>query len=280
MRWQGREQSTNVEDRRGSTSRGRIGSKKIGGVFGFILLLIGSYYGVDLSGLVEPSGTSIASRASSLTVQEEEQLNGLSRTVLRETEKTWQHYFARNGQRYQLPTMVLYNGATPTACGTGQSAMGPFYCPNDQKIYLDLSFYEDMKKQLGASGDTAFAYVIAHEVGHHVQNLLGILPKVTAAQQKRSSQANALSVKLELQADCFAGVWGYQAAQNNLLETGDLEEAFNAAEAVGDDRLQKRSQGYAVPDSFTHGTSAQRLAWFKRGLQSGDPTQCNTFANN
>ncbi|PVX31856.1 hypothetical protein C8D76_11910 [Pasteurella langaaensis DSM 22999] len=280
MRWQGREQSTNVEDRRGSTSGGRTGGKKIGGVFGFIILLIGSYYGVDLSGLINSSETSIGSHSSNLTAQEEDQLNGLSRTVLRETEKTWQRYFERNGQHYQLPTMVLYNGATPTACGTGQSAMGPFYCPNDRKVYLDLSFYEDMRKQLGASGDAAFAYVIAHEVGHHVQNLLGILPRVTAEQQKHSSQANALSVKLELQADCFAGVWGNQAAQNNLLETGDLEEAFNAAEAVGDDRLQKRSQGYVVPDSFTHGTSAQRLAWFKRGLQSGDPTQCNTFANN
>ena len=279
MRWQGREQSTNVEDRRGSTSGGLMGGKKMGGVLGFIVLLIGSYYGVDLSGLVGSSSMSMGGASSSLTQQEEEQLNGLARTVLKDTEKTWQSYFARNGQRYQVPTMVLYNGATPTACGTGQSAMGPFYCPSDRKVYLDLSFYSDMKKQLGASGDTAFAYVIAHEVGHHVQNLLGILPKVTAAQQKRSSQANALSVNLELQADCFAGVWGYQAAQNNLLETGDLEEAFNAAEAVGDDRLQKRSQGYAVPDSFTHGTSAQRLAWFKRGLQTGDPTQCNTFGN-
>ena len=173
--------------------------------------------------------------------------------------------------------MVLYSGATHTACGTGQSAMGPFYCPNDHKVYLDLSFYNDMKNKLGAAGDTAFAYVIAHEVGHHVQNLLGILAKVNRAQQQNRTKANQLSVQLELQADCFAGIWGHQAAKSGLFETGDLEEAFNAAEAVGDDRLQKRSQGYVVPDSFTHGTSAQRLAWFKRGLQSGDPSQCNTF---
>ncbi|MDG2940889.1 KPN_02809 family neutral zinc metallopeptidase [Exercitatus varius] len=278
MRWQGRERSTNIEDRRGSGSSGLGGGKKMGGILGFIVLLIGSYYGVDLSGLVDSPGMGGTSGGSSLSQQEEEHLEGLSAVVLKDTENTWQSYFASSGQHYQAPTMVLYPGATPTACGTGQAAMGPFYCPNDRKVYLDLSFYNDMKNQLGAAGDTAFAYVIAHEVGHHVQNLLGILPKVTAAQQAKSSQANALSVKLELQADCFAGVWGYQAAKNNLLEAGDLEEAFNAAEAVGDDRLQKRSQGYVVPDSFTHGTSAQRLAWFKRGLQSGDPKQCNTFA--
>ena len=176
--------------------------------------------------------------------------------------------------------MVLYTAGTQTACGTGQAAMGPFYCPQDRKVYLDLSFYEDMRKQLGASGDAAFAYVIAHEVGHHVQNLLGILPQVNQAQQGASAkQANALSVKLELQADCFAGIWANHAQAQNLFEAGDLEEAFGAAEAVGDDRLQKRGQGYVVPDSFTHGSSADRLAWFKRGLQSGDINRCNTFSS-
>ncbi|WP_439295012.1 KPN_02809 family neutral zinc metallopeptidase [Lonepinella sp. BR2882] len=278
MRWQGREQSSNVEDRRGSSSR--ISGGKKTGVLGFIILLVGAYYGVDLSGLVGMDTAGLGGATSSsakLSAQEEQNLNELSRVVLRDTEKTWQSYFSKNGQKYVAPTMVLYYGATATACGTGQSAMGPFYCPNDQKVYLDLSFYADMKNQLGAAGDTAFAYVIAHEVGHHVQNVLGILPKINRVQQQNPSQANALSVKLELQADCFAGVWGYQAAQNNLLETGDLEEAFRAAEAVGDDRLQKRSQGYVVPDSFTHGTSAQRLQWFQRGLKTGDPTQCNTF---
>ncbi|TCP93215.1 hypothetical protein EDC44_12315 [Cricetibacter osteomyelitidis] len=278
MRWQGRRESSNVEDRR--QSGGSLGGgKKSVGILGFIILLVGSYYGVDLSGLVGAMGTdnSVGS-SSSLSTTEEQQLNSLARVVLADTESTWQYYFSQNGQRYMPPTMVLYSGATRTSCGTGQAAMGPFYCPNDQKVYLDLSFYSDMKNKLGATGDTAFAYVIAHEVGHHVQNLLGILPKVSQAQQQSNSKvANQLSVKLELQADCFAGVWGYQASQNNLLETGDLEEAFNAAEAVGDDRLQKRSQGYVIPDSFTHGTSAQRLAWFKRGLQSGDPSQCNSF---
>ena len=274
MRWQGRKQSSNVEDRRG-TSGGLGGGKKTG-ILGFIIILIGAYYGVDLTGLVGTPDFG-GSQSAPLNNQQEQQLRELSGVVLADTEDAWQGYFAKNGQRYKQPIMVLYNGATPTACGTGQSAMGPFYCPNDNKVYLDLSFYNDMKHKLGAAGDTAFAYVIAHEVGHHVQNQLGILGKVNRAQQQNRSQANQLSVQLELQADCFAGVWGYQAARNGLLETGDLEEAFNAAEAVGDDRLQKRSQGYVVPDSFTHGTSAQRLAWFKRGLQNGDPSQCNTF---
>ena len=216
-------------------------------------------------------------QTTSLNSKEEQELRSLSAVVLADTETTWQAYFGKNGQRYAEPVMVLDSGATHTACGTGQSAMGPFYCPNDHKVYLDLSFYNDMKNKLGAAGDTAFAYVIAHEVGHHVQNLLGILAKVNRAQQQNRTKANQLSVQLELQADCFAGIWGHQADKSGLFETGDLEEAFNAAEAVGDDRLQKRSQGYVVPDSFTHGTSAQRLAWFKRGLQSGDPSQCNTF---
>lgn len=276
MRLSGREKSTNVEDRRGSGSSGSTGSPKIGGVFGFIVLLIGAYYGVDLSSLVDGSMSSGVA-TSSLSEQEEKHLDDLSRIVLKDTENTWQSYFARNGQSYRAPTLVLYNGSTQTYCGTGQAATGPFYCPQDQRVYLDLSFYESMKNQLGAGGDAAFAYVIAHEVGHHIQNLLGTLSTVYKAQQANRSQANALSVKLELQADCYAGVWGYQAVKNGLLEMSDLEKAFNAAQAVGDDRLQKRAQGYAVPDSFTHGTSAQRLSWFKQGLESGNPSQCNTF---
>ncbi|MGF7452736.1 KPN_02809 family neutral zinc metallopeptidase [Pasteurella bettyae] len=279
MRWQGRRESTNVEDRRtdGSSGGSIFGGKKTG-VLGFIILLVGAYYGVDLSGFVG-SDSSIGGNSSSLNSSEEATLNSLSRVVLADTENTWQTYFSRNGQTYQAPTMVLYTGATRTSCGTGQAAMGPFYCPNDHMVYLDLSFYNDMKHQLGASGDAAFAYVIAHEVGHHVQNLLGILPKISRLQQTNRSQANQLSVQLELQADCFAGIWAYQAVKNNVLDTTDIEKAFNAAESVGDDRLQKQSQGYVVPDSFTHGTSQQRLAWFKRGLQTGDPTQCNTFGN-
>ena len=278
MRWQGRKQSSNVEDRRGQGSR--IGGKSTG-IIGIIILLVGAYYGVDLSGVVgsPAAGTQVA-QPSTLNSQQEAQLNELARVVLADTETTWSQYFANNNARYTPPTMVLYTAGTQTACGTGQAAMGPFYCPQDRKVYLDLSFYEDMRKQLGASGDAAFAYVIAHEVGHHVQNLLGILPQVNQAQQGASAkQANALSVKLELQADCFAGIWANHAQAQNLFEAGDLEEAFGAAQAVGDDRLQKRAQGYAVPDSFTHGSSAERLAWFKRGLQNGDINRCNTFAS-
>ncbi|MGB4882114.1 MAG: neutral zinc metallopeptidase, partial [Neisseria sp.] len=218
-------------------------------------------------------------QSTTLNSNQEKQLNELSRVVLAETEATWSNYFAKHGQKYSPTTMVLYTGGTRTGCGTGQAAMGPFYCPADRKVYLDLSFYEDMRKKLGASGDAAFAYVIAHEVGHHVQNLLGILPQVNQAQQTASkAQANALSVQLELQADCFAGIWGGEAVAQNLMDQTDLKDAFNAAEAVGDDRLQKQAQGYIVPDSFTHGSSAERLAWFQRGLKSGDINQCNTFA--
>lgn len=278
MRWQGRKQSSNVEDRRGRS--GRIGGKGTG-IIGIIILLVGAYYGVDLSGLVgTPSPTQITQPQTKLDSKLEAQLNELSRVVLADTETVWSNYFAKNGSRHTPTTLVLYTAGTQTACGTGQAAMGPFYCPADRKVYIDLSFYEDMRKKLGASGDAAFSYVIAHEVGHHVQNLLGILPQVNQMQQAANSkaQANALSVKLELQADCFAGIWAHYAVNQNLFEEGDIEEAVNAAEAVGDDRLQKRSQGYVVHDSFTHGSSAERMAWFKRGLNSGDVNQCNTFA--
>lgn len=275
MRWRGRRESSNVEDRR-SQNHYRSGGKQ-SGILGLIILLIGAYYGIDLSGLVSTPDLGLQ-QSSALNSQEEQELNSLSRVVLADTETVWGNYFSQNSQRYQMPTMVLYRGVTHTACGTGQSAMGPFYCPNDNKVYLDLSFYTDMKHKLGAGGEAAFAYVIAHEVGHHIQNQLGILSQVNRLrQQTNPNEANRLSVKLELQADCFAGVWAHQATKTGLFESGDIEKAFNAAEAVGDDRLQKRSQGYVVPDSFTHGTSAQRLQWFKRGLNTGDPSQCNTF---
>ncbi|MDU4452600.1 MAG: neutral zinc metallopeptidase [Haemophilus parainfluenzae] len=256
MRWEGRRESSNIEDRRGSGG-GNFGGGKGTGVLGIIILLVGAYYGVDLSGLV---GTPDFSGQSSqqLETQEEQQLASLSKVVLADTETVWGQYFRQMGKTYSEPTMVLYNGVTPTAC--------------------DLSFYNEMKNKLGAAGDSAFAYVIAHEVGHHVQNMLGILPQVNRAQQSSDRKtANQLSVQLELQADCFAGVWASQAVKSGLFERGDEEKAFNAAEAVGDDRLQKRSQGYVVPDSFTHGTSAQRLEWFRKGLQSANPSVCNTF---
>ena len=275
MRWQGRRESSNVEDRR--SSGGGFGGGRPTGILGLIIILVGAYYGVDLSGLVGEVDME-GSQSSPLQSQQEEQVFKLSKVVLGDTEAVWTAYFSQNNRQYVEPRMVVYNRATSTACGTGQSAMGPFYCPNDQRVYLDLSFYNDMKNKLGAAGESAFAYVIAHEVGHHVQNLLGTLTQVHRLQSRASrAEANQLSVKLELQADCYAGVWASQAVKSGLFESGDIEKAFNAAESVGDDRLQKRSQGYVVPDSFTHGTSAQRLQWFKVGLTSGNPAKCNTF---
>lgn len=275
MRWQGRRESSNVEDRRSSGSG--FGGGKPTGILGLIIILVGAYYGVDLSGLVGEMEVG-TTQSSPLQSQQEDQLFKLSKVVLGDTEEVWSTYFSQNNRQYVEPRMVIYNGVTPTACGTGQSAMGPFYCPNDQRVYLDLSFYNDMKNKLGAAGESAFAYVIAHEVGHHVQNLFGTLTQVHRLQSRSSrAEANQLSVKLELQADCYAGVWASQAVKSGLFERGDIEKAFNAAESVGDDRLQKRSQGYVVPDSFTHGTSAQRLQWFKVGLTSGNPAQCNPF---
>lgn len=201
------------------------------------------------------------------------------RHVLAETEDTWRQIFRANGQQYVDPTLVLFSGATRTACGVGQAAMGPFYCPADQKVYIDLGFYQELKSRFNAPGDFAQAYVIAHEVGHHVQNLLGISEKVQAARQRAGErQANELSVRLELQADCLAGVWAKNAdAARGILEAGDVEEALRAASAIGDDALQKQAQGYVVPDSFTHGSSEQRVRWFKRGMESGQLAACNTF---
>jgi predicted metalloprotease len=201
--------------------------------------------------------------------------------VLASTEDTWREIFRASGKQYQDPKLVLFSGSTPTACGTGQSAMGPFYCPGDQKVYIDLSFYRDLKTRFKAPGEFAQAYVIAHEVGHHVQHLLGISGKVQAQRQRVSeAEGNALSVKLELQADCFAGVWGKRTdTMKQVLEPGDLEQALTAAAAIGDDRLQQQSRGRIVPESFTHGSSAQRVQWFRRGFESGDVNQCNTFAS-
>lgn len=284
MRLENEKESRNVEDRRGHSSGYGSGRRvpvgKKGGLLGFIILLVGAYYGVDLSGVVGLGSSSEPyQQSSSISNQEEAELNTLSRKVLATTERVWGDYFRQSGMTYREPVLVLYRGTTHTACGTGQSVMGPFYCPADQKIYLDLSFYDDMKHQLRAAGDFAFAYVIAHEVGHHVQHLLGITDKTQLAQRRAESQraANQISVQVELQADCFAGVWGHQIQREGKLEQGDVEEAFMAAEAVGDDRLQKQSQGRVIPDSFTHGSSAQRLAWFRKGLQSGNPNVCNTF---
>ncbi len=278
MKWQNREGSDNVEDRRGSSSGSRRGGTP--GIIGIIVLLVGAYYGVDLSGVV--GGGVGVQQQQTIPVQtsaQEQELAKLSSVVLKETENVWGAYFQKHGAHYQAPKMVLYSGTTSTACGTGNAQAGPFYCPADQKLYIDLSFYNTMKQQLGAEGDAAFAYVLAHEVGHHVQTVLGTISKVNQMQQRVSkAQANALSVKLELQADCYAGVWGYYAEKDGLFEAGDIEEAYNAAEAVGDDTLQQRAQGYTVPHTYTHGTSEQRKQWFDKGLQTGDINQCNTFS--
>ncbi len=284
MRWQGRRESDNVEDRRGQSSGSgggmRIPIRGKGGVVLLIVVVVAGYYGVDLTPLLtgDPAPSSQSS-AVGISPNESEAAKFTS-VITATTEDTWQEIFRQQGQTWQPPTLVMYRGATTTGCGTGQSVMGPFYCPADRKVYIDLSFYDEMKSSLGADGDFAQGYVIAHEVGHHVQNLLGIEQKVRQQQQGASqAQVNQLSVKMELQADCFAGVWGNSMQKQQILEAGDLEEALNAARAIGDDRLQQQGQGRVVPDSFTHGTSEQRYTWFKRGFDSGDMTQCNTFAS-
>ena len=285
MRWQGRRESDNVEDRRNSSDsqgmgRGpgfRIPSGK-GGIILLIVVVVAGYYGVDLTGLM--TGEPIGQQQSSQRVSQpkDDEAAKFTSVILATTEDTWAQQFKEMGKTYQPPRLVMYRGATRTGCGTGQSVMGPFYCPADTTVYIDLSFYDDMKSKLGAGGDFAQGYVIAHEVGHHVQKLLGIEPKVRQMQQNASgAEVNRLSVRMELQADCFAGVWGHNMQKQGILEAGDLEEALNAAEAIGDDHLQQQSQGRVAPDSFTHGTSQQRYTWFKRGFDSGDPAQCNTF---
>ena len=283
MRWQGRRGSDNVEDRR-SDSRGPMmgggGFRLPGGKGGVVLLVIvviASFYGVELTSLLT-GGQPVSQQSSRSVSPNEDEAAKFTSVILATTEDTWGQIFERQGRTYQQPKLVMYRGATRTGCGTGQSVMGPFYCPADSTVYIDLSFYDEMNNKLGAGGDFAQGYVIAHEVGHHVQKLMGIEPKVREMQRNASeTEANRLSVRMELQADCFAGVWGH--SMQGVLEAGDLKEALDAAQAIGDDRLQQQSQGRVIPDSFTHGTSEQRYSWFKRGFDSGDPGQCNTFGN-
>jgi len=276
MRWQGRRESDNVEDRRSSGGMRLPGGK--GGIVLLIIVLVAGYYGVDLTGLMTGEPVPQQQQSQRSISPNEDEAAKFTSVILATTEDTWSQQFEKMGRTYQQPKLVMYRGATRTGCGTGQSVMGPFYCPADSTVYIDLSFYDDMKRKLGADGDFAQGYVIAHEVGHHVQKLLGIEPKVRQLQQSASqTEINRLSVRMELQADCFAGVWGHSMQQQGVLESGDLEEALNAAQAIGDDRLQQQSQGRVVPDSFTHGTSEERYTWFKRGFASGDPAQCNTF---
>lgn len=247
-----------------------------------MVVLVAGYYGVDLTPLLNgeaPVGQT-QTQSQQVNSPEDNQMAKFTSVILASTEDTWSQLFQKMGKQYQDPKLVLYRGATRTGCGTGQSVMGPFYCPADKTVYIDLSFYQEMKDKLGADGDFAQGYVVAHEVGHHVQNLLGIEPKIRQMQQGASkAEQNRLSVKMELQADCFAGVWGHFMQNQQVLEQGDLEEALNAAQAIGDDRLQQQSQGRVIPDSFTHGTSEQRYTWFKRGFDSGNPNSCNTFAS-
>lgn len=282
MRWENRQASSNVEDRRRSGGM-RMAGLPIGGKTGAILLvvvLVAGYFGYDLTpflGGMDATQTMESNRNA--RPGQDDELAKFTAVALKTTENTWEEIFRRAGKEYAPATLVLYTGATNTACGYGQSAMGPFYCPADHKIYIDLAFYNDMERKLGGGGDFALGYVLAHEVGHHVQNQLGISDMVRKKQAAMSDrEANRLSVMNELQADCFAGVWGKTVAGDGMLEAGDLEEALNTASAIGDDRLQKQSTGRVVPDSFTHGTSRQRLEWFRRGYDSGDPGQCNTFS--
>jgi len=284
MRTEG--QSSNVEDRRGM---GRGGRGLVGGGLGMIILVvIGMFFGIDPRVLLGLAGTveSVQQQVAPQKIEGKQgpvsdELGAFISGVLLDTEKTWNTLFAQLGKNYQEPRLVIFDGATPTACGTGQAAMGPFYCPLDQRVYIDLAFYRQLQERFKAPGDFAQAYVIAHEVGHHVQNQLGIMQKMDEYRRRMSEpQYNALSVRLELQADCLAGVWAHHAQNRKLLEAGDVEEAMRAASAIGDDTIQRRTQGRIVPDSFTHGTSEQRMRWFMTGMKSGQISACNTFEGN
>jgi len=307
MRWRTGRRSENVEDRRGEGggSGGPFGGGRAplrvgrgvgigGGVGGLVLVVVLLLLGVDPAVLLTP-GDQVAPRQSPAVLGPgangapqfqvpnagvEDEMKQFVSVVLADTEDTWTALFKASGKRYAEPRLVLFTGVTQSACGLGEAAMGPFYCPADQRVYIDLAFYDELRNDFGAPGDFAQAYVIAHEVGHHVQNLLGISDQVESLRRRASRQeANNLSVRLELQADCFAGIWANHAQQaRQILEQGDLEEGLNAASAIGDDRLQRQTRGYVTPDSFTHGSSAQRVRWFKRGLAEGRLSACDTFS--
>jgi predicted metalloprotease len=288
MKWEGNRESDNVEDRRGDGGGGGggfgLGGRSIG-IGTVVLALIGSYvFGVNpltMLNLLSGGGGPVPTQQQSQehTAPPSDRQGKFVSVVLADTEDVWTELFRAKGGSYVKPRLVLFSGSTPTACGTGQSAVGPFYCPGDQKVYIDLSFYRLMQERFKVDGEFAQAYVIAHEVGHHVQHLSGISDKVDQQRRRASErQGNALSVRLELQADCFAGVWAFHANRaRSILEQGDVETALAAATAIGDDALQRQSQGHVVPDSFTHGSSEQRVRWFRRGIESGDTARCNTF---
>ena len=282
MDTEGRRRSTNIEDRRGMRPVRTGVGLSVGGV---LFLLVLSLLGINPLPFI-----GVATKPQDVEMQpadqpyqesaQEANMRQMTEVVLADTEDTWSAILPKYGVQYVEPKLVFFTGMVASACGTAQSAVGPFYCPLDQKVYLDMSFYDELSSRFGAPGDFAQAYVVAHEVGHHVQNLMGIAKQVNEAQQRMSkADANSLSVRMELQADCFAGVWAKNAAQSRqLLEAGDVEEGLRAASAIGDDRLQKQAQGYVVPDAFTHGSSEQRVRWFRRGLESGTPEACDTFA--
>ena len=301
MLWRGGRRSDNIEDRRGegfSPGLGGGGRFPIGGRAGGIgglgliaLVLIGLFFGIDPTMLLQDSGPAPSSyvpqqqgsRAPGSPSRGQapgDEAGQFVSVVVADTEDTWNEIFRQSGKTYREPTLVLFSGAVESGCGFAQAASGPFYCPRDQKVYLDTSFFDELSRRFGAPGDFAQAYVIAHEIGHHVQNQLGIPPQVEAFQQQAGRRdANQAQVMVELQADCFAGIWAHHANRSRgLLEQGDIEEGLKAAAAIGDDRLQRQTQGYVVPDAFTHGSSAQRVYWFKRGFEQGDPAACDTFA--
>ncbi|MEP6502979.1 MAG: neutral zinc metallopeptidase [Betaproteobacteria bacterium] len=297
MKWEGQRESSNVEDRRDDTGGGGGGGSGFGGFGGrsigigtIVIALIGGWiFGINpltILGVITGGGAPVQQRQPAQRggqrvahTPEEDRMKAFVSTVLADTEDVWTQAFKERGGTYRDPKLVLFRGAIPTACGQGESATGPFYCPGDEKVYIDLSFYDLLRTKLGAPGDFAQAYVIAHEVGHHVQKLLGISDKVDAARRSADSvRSNALSVRLELQADCFAGIWANKAqATKQIIEAGDIDEALNAATQIGDDTLQRKSSGTIQPETFTHGTSAQRVHWFKQGFESGQIEQCDTF---
>jgi len=281
MRWRGERQSSNIEDRRGM-SRGGIAVG--GGLGGIVLIALALLFGADPRQVLEqvPNSGQVPGQQSSRPINpEEEELRQFVATVLASTEDVWHEQFRQIGRQYREPTLQLFTDRAESACGIAGASVGPFYCPADEKIYIDLSFFRELHTRFRAPGDFAQAYVIAHEVGHHVQNLLGTMDQVNSARGRNSERLNnELSVRLELQADFYAGVWAHYAQRKGVVEPGDFEEALGAASAVGDDRLQRESQGYVVPDSFTHGSSTQRVEWFRRGFESGDVRQGNTFSGN
>ena len=281
MQWQGGRRSGNIEDRRGM----RLGPGLVGGGLGSIVLVVlALFFGVDPGVIIDSNPNASVDASGPSTPAADDSTKAFVSTVLGYTEDTWVDLFKRSGRDYREPTLVLYSGAVRSACGFGQAAMGPFYCAEDQKVYLDTSFFQELSSRFRAPGDFAQAYVIAHEVGHHVQNLLGTSRQVEAVQRRSGkAAANQASVRLELQADCYAGVWANnterleQSKARQFLERGDVEEALGAASQIGDDKLQMQSRGYVVPESFTHGTAQQRVSWFKKGWESGSPAACDTF---